>query len=1434
MKVEEVKTSFVADTQKYIRDIQKAQKVLNTFLRTDNMTQREKAENRLQVAIQKRARAEAIALTQELKGKQQATSANSKLVSSQNNVNNSISKSSSSSKAFGAELAHVARNVMTLYYSVKSLGKVLTTGIDFNRTKENARLAFTVMFRSADVASKKIQELQEYAVKSPLSFKETISASKQLSAYGFAAEELVPAMEMLGTVAKATGHSLDDISYVYGTLRTQGRAYSRDLMQFSMRGIPIYEELAEVMRVDQKEIKKLTEEGKVGFKEVEKAFKNMTKEGGKFGGLLKEYMKGSEGIASQLEDTFQQSMGKMTEPLFESLKVQMRELIGVMDSGGMDATFRSIGQSLGQLASVVGDLLVVIVKIMPVLIAFGKVMLTLLIVQKLVAAFKMLPNLLVLMSNKVLGLTMAMNQMNVAGWAANMKGAFAYGVQGFKALGVAAKSFALANPWFIALVAGALVVSIAIKIVKSSIDKARKQIEDDIINGFKDKPVLLEFDLKVENIKNIISKIGAAVLPMLTLGGAGLAMSSLGLMAEKKMSKSLTYEEIEKVADAYGITVREAAVLLAKQNEISKAVWGEIAFRAAMTRETKRQNKALAENVRLQEQSYFAEKTGKEATRYASTTLETVIEHGRDSTKNVDVFTTLGARAGQDYVAMFQKALESEKEKINLAYALDPKAADYEKQLAPHIEEFIKEWREKVQGDLEEGAIMVPERYIAAGYGYDEYLRDLLLALEKEFGGGGAGDKKVEIKLDPWFDREKMASATKMIFDDLELQRDKDFATAQEKLDKQEISFEQYSRAINAIHSKYLDDRTEAEKEAVEKTMNLWREGSEDVWRNLSIDAHKELFAFLEDARPIKNFWSSFIDGAKKAKSTVVSAFGHIKDLWDSFENPFSINSSSSPVGVKIDIDKDALKNNMGNMWDKMVIFGNYIRDGFTVFKSNISLFKDGVKKFVEGTIIIGKNVGLEMIKGSQIGNVLSGTLGQRDAAIQKAKDDWIAAGNDPAKFNAGYAKQSFDMRGALAGGGITQLITSFAEMALEVEEVTKVISPFATIAGGAGKFLKPLLSVGFSGVASILKELGEVVGKTLLPLLHPILFALQFFSGILKITVIPVLQFFASIISWLYDKILVPFGNSVIRIINGIIGLINKIPGIEIEKLRYFETTTEMLTDSSESMIATMEYMTQKLNSMIDKELQSLQDLYEVGAISGAEMKAGADELNLRRLSLEENLIDVNVAQMNSLTDIYNWLVENGAYADLEALLAAEKLGVELPEGFYNPEDTSTYITQTNTPFWDEGTTQAGKQWEMANELSDSWGDKAGVIGTAAGALVGGVADVGVAIGTGVAELAGKIGSGIASFFGFADGTSNIPYDMVANVHKGEGVVPATFMDSIRSGELTLSGNSGTSSGSITNYYITVEGSVTSENDLADSLAEKIEQRRTRGYGRK
>jgi len=89
---------------------------------------------------------------------------------------------------------------------------------------------------------------------------------------------------------------------------------------------------------------------------------------------------------------------------------------------------------------------------------------------------------------------------------------------------------------------------------------------------------------------------------------------------------------------------------------------------------------------------------------------------------------------------------------------------------------------------------------------------------------------------------------------------------------------------------------------------------------------------------------------------------------------------------------------------------------------------------------------------------------------------------------------------------------------------------------------------------------------------------------------------------------------------------------------------------------------------------------------------------------------------------------------------------------------------------------------------------------------------------------------SGYLTDHGFATGTSNVPYDMTAQIHQGEGIVPATFMDSIRSGELALTGSTNEGSGQNVVVNVTVQGSVQTERDLATSIANSIYTQRSRG----
>jgi hypothetical protein len=79
-----------------------------------------------------------------------------------------------------------------------------------------------------------------------------------------------------------------------------------DLRQFAGRGIPIYEVLAKRLNTTTNAINKMVHDGKLGFKDIEGAFKDMTKEGGQFFNLMADQSKTVGGRWSNISDTWEQ------------------------------------------------------------------------------------------------------------------------------------------------------------------------------------------------------------------------------------------------------------------------------------------------------------------------------------------------------------------------------------------------------------------------------------------------------------------------------------------------------------------------------------------------------------------------------------------------------------------------------------------------------------------------------------------------------------------------------------------------------------------------------------------------------------------------------------------------------------------------------------------------------------------------------------------------------------------------------------------------------------------------------------------------------------------------------------------------------------------------------------------------------------------------
>ena len=207
---------------------------------------------------------------------------------------------------------------------------------------QQLQVALSTILQNKSKADQLTAEIVQFAAKTPFNLDDVATGAKQLLAYGSSADNVVNELSMLGDVASGLQIPIGQLIYLYGTLRTQGRAITVDIKQFAGRGIPIYEELAKVLGVAKDQVSGLVTEGKVGFAEVEQAFKNMTSEGGKFANLMENSAGTWPQRLSNIEDTLFQKMnefGNKYKEVFEfgigtaeDLVENLDDVIAVMGS----------------------------------------------------------------------------------------------------------------------------------------------------------------------------------------------------------------------------------------------------------------------------------------------------------------------------------------------------------------------------------------------------------------------------------------------------------------------------------------------------------------------------------------------------------------------------------------------------------------------------------------------------------------------------------------------------------------------------------------------------------------------------------------------------------------------------------------------------------------------------------------------------------------------------------------------------------------------------------------------------------------------------------------------------------------------------------------------------------------------------------------------
>lgn len=174
------------------------------------------------------------------------------------------------------------------YFSVRTVERFISSLVRVSGEFELQQQTLRAILQDVDGADRIFTQMQELAVRSPFSFSDLTSYAKQLSAFSVPMEELYDTTKMLADVSAGLGVDMSRIILAYGQIRSAAFLRGQEVRQLTEAGIPILTELAKQFQeiegrmVSAGEVFDKISSREVPFEMVEKVFKDMTSEGGKF------------------------------------------------------------------------------------------------------------------------------------------------------------------------------------------------------------------------------------------------------------------------------------------------------------------------------------------------------------------------------------------------------------------------------------------------------------------------------------------------------------------------------------------------------------------------------------------------------------------------------------------------------------------------------------------------------------------------------------------------------------------------------------------------------------------------------------------------------------------------------------------------------------------------------------------------------------------------------------------------------------------------------------------------------------------------------------------------------------------------------------------------------------------------------------------------
>lgn len=226
-------------------------------------------------------------------------------------------------------------------------GMTLATkaAVDQAAAYEQNRVGFETMLGSADKARLMLTNLSAFAARTPFNLPQVVEGAKQLLAYGFSADQIIPTFKTLGDIAAGVGmDKLPFLVMALGQVQAKGHLAGQELLQFTNAGVGLAGQLQKDLGVTRDQFDKLMASGSISSAQVVTSLSEMTGQGGLFFNMMDKQSHSFSGVMSNIQDDFGRFVRQLVGinangdirqgSLFYYLKIGAEQLLKQLDVWG--------------------------------------------------------------------------------------------------------------------------------------------------------------------------------------------------------------------------------------------------------------------------------------------------------------------------------------------------------------------------------------------------------------------------------------------------------------------------------------------------------------------------------------------------------------------------------------------------------------------------------------------------------------------------------------------------------------------------------------------------------------------------------------------------------------------------------------------------------------------------------------------------------------------------------------------------------------------------------------------------------------------------------------------------------------------------------------------------------------------------------------------